>query len=166
LLKDYYMNLLIWVLLFIIGVSDVQRNRIPNNLVIILLLIVVIDLFQTPGLLWTLHIKGMLITLGVGFGLYVVKAMAGGDVKLLTVVGLWLGAEVMWQVTAYVVVAGGIIGAFYLMLHMASSGQSFKEHVKVYAVQRVTRGWSTQYPLVIPFAPAIVIGMAYYFYIF
>ncbi|UYI46500.1 prepilin peptidase [Vibrio natriegens] len=159
------MNLLIWVLLFIIGVSDVQRNRIPNNLVIVLFLVVFVDLSQTPELLWMLHIKGMLITLSVGFALYVFKAMAGGDVKLLAVVGLWLGSEVMWQATAYVIVSGGIIGVLYLMLHLVSSGISFRDQVKTYAVQRVTPGWAAQHALVIPFAPAIVIGTAYYFYI-
>jgi prepilin peptidase CpaA len=91
--------------------------------------------------------------------------MAGGDVKLLTVLGLWLGAETMWSVTPFIIVAGGVIGVFYLALNLASSSVSIAEHVRSYAVQKVTPGWKNEQPLVIPFAPAIVIGLAYYFYI-
>ncbi|WP_243974574.1 prepilin peptidase [Vibrio natriegens] len=159
------MILIIWTLLTAIGVSDAQRHRIPNNLVFFLLLAVLASLCLKQDMEVWLHLKGMLITFALGFLLYLGRLMAGGDVKLLTVLGLWLGAETMWSVTPFIIVAGGVVGIFYLALHIATSSYSFTEHIRVYAVQKVTPGWKNEQRLVIPFAPAIVIGLAYYFYI-
>ncbi|WP_331437811.1 A24 family peptidase [Vibrio mytili] len=157
--------MIIWGLLLAIGVSDAQRHRIPNQLVAFLLLAVVVSILQQSSVVWSLHLKGVFITFAVGFGLYLVRIMAGGDVKLLSVLGLWLGGKTMWQAIPYMVLAGGIIGVFFLALHLASSNVSFTQQVKGYALQKATPGWKSKQPLVIPFAPAIVIGLAYYFYI-
>ncbi len=159
------MSLIVWVLLIVIGVSDAQRHQIPNRLVGMLLLAVLADLYFQQDVVVSFNIKGMLVTFAVGFLLYLGRLMAGGDVKLLTVLGLWLGAETMWSVTPFIIVAGGVLGAFYLALYVASSSHSVGEHMRAYAVQKVTPGWKSKQPLVIPFAPAIVIGLAYYFHI-
>ncbi len=159
------MSLIIWSLMFVIGVSDSQRHRIPNYLVGLLLLAVVSDLYiHHYDITWWLHIKGFLATFAIGFGLYLTRAMAGGDVKLLAVIGLWLGVETMWLATPYIIVASGVIGAFYLAFYVATSNYTVVEHVRAYVVQKVTPGWKSKEPLVIPFAPAVVIGLAYYFY--
>ncbi|MGP8307469.1 A24 family peptidase [Vibrio sp. YIC-376] len=159
------MSLVIWSILIMIGVSDAQRHRIPNKFVGLLLIAIAFDLYtHQESIVWWIHIKGLLITLAIGFGLYLARAMAGGDVKLLTVLGLWLGAETMWSVTPFIIVAGGVIGIFYLALYFASSSYSIVEHVRAYALQKITPGWKSKQTLVIPFAPAIVIGLAYYFY--
>ncbi|ANQ17859.1 A24 family peptidase [Vibrio natriegens] len=158
------MNVVIWSLLIIIGVSDAQRHRIPNQYIGMLLLAVTIDLSLKQDVSWWFQAQGFLVTFALGFGLYLCRLMAGGDVKLLAVLGLWLGAETMWSVTPFIVVAGGVIGGFYLALYLASSSYSITEHARAYAVQKVSPGWKSKEPLVIPFAPAIVIGLAYYFY--
>lgn len=158
-------NLVIWGLISAIGVSDAQRHRIPNQLVIVLMLFVCVDVYMQNDVEWWLHIKGFLITFAVCFWLYLLRVMAGGDVKLLAVVAFWLGASTMWQAVPYIVLAGGVTGLFYLALYLASSSESIGVHVRLYALQKVSRGWKTKQPLVIPFAPAIVIGLAYYFYI-
>ncbi|MGI9896969.1 prepilin peptidase [Vibrio natriegens] len=157
-------NLVIWGLIVAIGVSDAQRHRIPNQFVGLLLLAVISEILLDPNTMLWLHVKGMLLTFIVGFVLYLGRLMAGGDVKLLTVLGLWLGAETMWSVTPFIIVAAGVIGGFYLALYLASSSYSITEHARAYVVQKVTPGWKSKQPLVIPFAPAIVIGLAYYFY--
>ncbi len=149
----------------VMGVSDVQRHRIPNYMVVALLVVVIAELCLALDVIWWQHIKGFLITFAVGFAFYTLRLMAGGDVKLLAVIGLWLGGSTMWQVMPFVVVAGGVISLFYLALHVASSSESVGLQMKAYAVQKVTSGWRSKQPLVIPFAPAIVIGLAYYFYI-
>ncbi|ANQ22465.1 peptidase A24 [Vibrio natriegens] len=159
------MTLIAWILLFVIGVSDVQRHRIPNFMIVALLVVVIAELCLAADVIWWQHIKGFLITFAVGFAFYALRLMAGGDVKLLAVIGLWLGGSTMWQVMPFVVVAGGVVSLFYLALHVASSRESIGLQMKAYAVQRVSPGSREQQPLVIPFAPAIVIGLAYYFYI-
>ncbi|MCF7481311.1 A24 family peptidase [Vibrio sp. J1-1] len=159
------LTVVLWSVLFVIGVSDAQRHRIPNQLVGVLFLVVVVNLYLESDVEWMIHLKGLLVTFTTCFLLYLVRVMAGGDVKLLAAIGFWLGAETMWQVTPYIVIAGGIIGVFYLALHLASSVEPIGQQVKAYAVQKVTPGWKNKQPLVIPFAPTIVIGLAYYFYI-
>jgi prepilin peptidase CpaA len=158
-------NLVIWGIISAIGVSDAQRHRIPNQLIIALMCFVCVDVYMQSDIEWWLHIKGFLVTFAVCFWLYLIRVMAGGDVKLLAVVAFWLGSATMWQAVPYIVIAGGVTGLFYLALHLASSNDPISVHVKLYALQKVTRGWKSKQPLVIPFAPAIVIGLAYYSYI-
>ncbi|KIN10315.1 peptidase A24 [Vibrio mytili] len=159
------MHIIIWVLLAVIGVSDAQRHRIPNQLVGLLACAVLADIYMQGSEVLGSHIQGLLTTFAICFGLYLLRVMAGGDVKLLATVGLWVGIDVMGEVSLYIVVAGGLIALFYLALHVACSTIPFTQQVKGYAVQKVTPGWKSKQPLVIPFAPAIVIGLAYYFYI-
>ncbi|MBR9874156.1 MAG: prepilin peptidase [Vibrionaceae bacterium] len=158
-------DIVIWGLITAIGVSDAQRHRIPNLFVVVLLFVVFIDVSLQPDIEWSLHFKGFLVTFVVCFCLYLMRVMAGGDVKLLAVLAFWLGASTMWRVIPYIVIAGGVTGLFYLASHLASSVEPIGQQVKYYAVQKVTPGWKSKQPLVIPFAPAIVIGLAYYFYI-
>ncbi|MCA0934768.1 A24 family peptidase [Vibrio alginolyticus] len=159
------MILIIWALLIAIGVSDVQRHRIPNQAVGVLLLAVLLDAYLRTDIVWWVHLKGFLVTFFVCFGFYITRVMAAGDVKLLAVIGLWLGATDMLQVVPFIIVAGGVIAFFYLAHYMAYTTEPLVKQVKTYAVQRATPGWKAQQPLVIPFAPAIVVGLAYYFYI-
>ncbi|MBR9788127.1 MAG: prepilin peptidase [Vibrionaceae bacterium] len=158
-------NLALWAILLMIGVSDAQRHRIPNQLVIALMLCVCVDVYMQADVEWWFHIKGFLLTFAACFCLYLMRVMAGGDVKLLAVVAFWLGATEMWQAVPYMIIAGGVTGLFYLALYLASTSEPISIQVKVYAVQKMTRGWRSKQPLVIPFAPSIVIGLAYYFYI-
>ncbi len=158
-------KLVLWAILLMIGVSDAQRHRIPNQLVIALMLCVCVDVYMQGHVEWWLHIKGFLVTFAVCFWLYLTRVMAGGDVKLLAVVAFWLGATEMWQAVPFMIMAGGVTGLFYLALYLASTSEPISVQVKVYAVQKITRGWKSKQPLVIPFAPSIVIGLAYYFYI-
>lgn len=158
-------NCVLWGILLMIGVSDAQRHRIPNQLVIALLVFVCVDVYLQSNIDLWLHIKGFLVTFAVCFWLYLMRVMAGGDVKLLAVVALWLGATEMWQAVPFMVMAGGVTGLFYLALYLASTSEPISVQVKIYAVQKITKDWKSKQPLVIPFAPAIVIGLAYYFYI-
>lgn len=159
------LELIIWFLLIVIGVSDAQKQRIPNKAVLLLLGVITASLMYETDTSGVEHLYGGLLSFAVCFVLYLLKIMAGGDVKLLTAIGVWLGAETMWQVTPYIIIAGGVIGIFYLALFIASTYDSFLLQIKAYAIQKVTPGWKSKQPLVIPFAPAIVIGLAYFFYV-
>lgn len=160
-----FLELIIWSLLISIGVSDAQRHLIPNHYVFGLIVLVVLQLTFDSSVMWLEHVKGFGATFGICIVLYALRLMAGGDVKLLAVVGLWLGAGDMWQSTAYIILAGGVVSVFYLAFYLASSPITLTEHARYYTIQKATPGWKAKQPLVIPFAPAIVIGLACYFYI-
>lgn len=159
------LEIAIWSLLIAIGVSDAQDNKISNKAVVLLLVMVTANVMYASASNGLEHLYSGIVTFAVCFILYLLKVMAGGDVKLLAVLGVWLGPENMLQAIPLVIVSGGVVGLFYLAQHLASSHSTFGEQIKAYAVQKLTPGWKSNQRLVIPFAPAIVIGLAYYFYI-
>ncbi|NVC93798.1 prepilin peptidase [Vibrio natriegens] len=159
------LEIAIWSLLIAIGVSDAQDNRISNKAVLLLLVMVTANVMYVSESNGLDHLYSGVVTFAVCFILYLLKVMAGGDVKLLAVLGFWLGPESMSQAVPLIIVSGGVVGLFYLAQHLASSRNTFGEQIKAYAVQKVTPGWKNNQRMVIPFAPAIVIGLAYYFYI-
>ncbi|WP_282065213.1 A24 family peptidase [Vibrio rotiferianus] len=160
------MDLLVWGLLIAIGVSDAQRHRIPNKYVLVLFLVVVASLISTPSTDWFDHVKGGVVTFFICFGLFMVRAMAGGDVKLLAVIGVWLGLSRIGDAMMWVILAGGIVGLFYAALNIASNDKPLSHQVRGYCLRKVTPGFRHESHLVIPFAPVIVIGLAYYSYIY
>lgn len=158
-------ELVIWFLLIAIGVSDAQKNRIPNKAVLVLLLAVTASVIVHPtGESGLDHLYGGLVAFAVCFALYLFKVMAGGDVKLLTVIGVWLGLSNLGEVSIAIILAGGIVSVFYLIFHVTSSGVAWSHQIKGYCLEKVTPGFRSSKPIVIPFAPIIVIGLAYFSY--
>ena len=155
-----------WSILFAIGVSDAQRHRIPNKYVLVFLLVVAASLTSSPGTDWYDHVKGGVVTFFICFGLFMVRVMAGGDVKLLAVIGVWLGLSRIGDAMMWVILAGGIVGLFYAALNIASNDKPLSHQVRGYCLRKVTPGFRHESHLVIPFAPVIVIGLAYYSYIY
>ena len=78
-------ELLIWSLLVAIGVSDAQKQRIPNKSVLMLLVAVTANVIYNPATSGLDHLYGGLVAFAVCFVLYLFKVMAGGDVKLLAI---------------------------------------------------------------------------------
>ncbi|MHC6528238.1 A24 family peptidase [Vibrio proteolyticus] len=156
---------LIWSLLVAVGVSDAQKHRIPNNLVLTLLLVVIVSIAIDPAGQIIDHLIGFLVAFAVCLLLYITRVMAAGDVKLLAVVGLWVGVSQLADTAIWIVLAGGMVGVFYLALFLAESRGTLYQNVVGYVYQKATPG-SQKTRLVIPFAPVIVIGLALQSYIY
>ncbi|PNH92477.1 prepilin peptidase [Vibrio diazotrophicus] len=84
--------MLIWPLLFIIGIFDAREQRIPNFWVLILLSVAVaaslhssVDIFE--------RLYGFALLFVLMLILYLVGGVAAGDVKLAAVIGYILGWE-------------------------------------------------------------------------
>ena len=101
-------------------VCDLRSRRIPNALVasgIALGLFIQTvapsggGLFGHPagalGLLPAL--LGGLLGLGLFLPLYALRAMGAGDVKLLAMIGVWLGAPAVGYAALWTMVAGGVL---------------------------------------------------------
>ncbi|AUI86831.1 prepilin peptidase [Vibrio azureus] len=160
-----FINIIIWTILFAIAVSDAQKHRIPNKAVLGLLLAVSVSLLLIPTTnIWE-HIYGGVVTFSVCFVLYMTKIMAGGDVKLLAVIGVWLGLDHLWQACGFIILAGGIVSVFYVALYVSLSGHQFTEQVKCYCFTKVSAMPKLDNSISIPFAPIVVLGLAYFFYI-
>ena len=158
--------LLFWGLLLVIGVSDAQRHRIPNVMVLLLLLVTIVFIAIFNSGQWLDHVLGGLTAFAVTLLLYWKRAMAAGDVKLLFVVGLWLGLSQLAAASIAIILAGGVISCFYLAQYLACSGISLQHNARSYYYQRVSFKYQHKTQLVIPFAPAVVIGLASYYYFY
>lgn len=90
--------------------TDVRRRRIPNALTaagLIVGLILNTQLRGIPGLLQS--IEGLALAFGVYFLLYLLRAMAAGDVKLMAAIGSFTGPGDWLLILLLVCVAGGAI---------------------------------------------------------
>ncbi len=119
-------------LLCIAGWHDVQSRRIPNVLVLVGMTVGL--LFQAmasggggffhptaPGALGLVSgVSGLLLGLGLFMPFYLLRVLGAGDVKLLAMVGAWVGAGSIAWVALWTMAAGGVLS----IVAMLASGQT------------------------------------------
>ncbi len=107
---------LLMLLLSISVISDLHGRRIPNVLVVSGLL-GGSALAVTSGLsVFFLGVAGFLVSLAVLFPVYLAGWLGAGDVKLLSVVGAFLGVEQLLSAWVFIALAGGGLSLLYLYL--------------------------------------------------
>ena len=91
---------------------DISRYIIPNWLVgLMLISYPVFVVMSHAGIDWKMAVVGMLLVLVVGYFIFAMKWMGGGDIKLLTACALWVG----WQnLPDFIMIVALIGGAFSL----------------------------------------------------
>jgi prepilin peptidase CpaA len=110
-------------LLAIAVASDLRSRRIPNKLVLIG--IVVAMVFHTvalgtgavpfAGSAWWSPLAGMTAGLALMMPLRMLRAMGMGDVKLMVMVGAFVGGAAVVSATLYTLVAGGLLSVTCLL---------------------------------------------------
>jgi prepilin peptidase CpaA len=101
---------LLFVLIFAAMLFDVRSHRIPNWLVLAGLLIGVgFHTFVSSG--WGLShaLKGAAVGFGLFLPLYVLRVMGAGDVKLMSMVGAFLGPASALGAVLTTLLAGGVL---------------------------------------------------------
>ncbi|MBC8746950.1 MULTISPECIES: A24 family peptidase [Paraburkholderia] len=104
--------------------TDLQCRRIPNILVAVGLVGALftqcwLHEFPAGALAW---LTGALVGLGLFLPLYLLRGMAAGDVKLLAMVGAWIGPPLVF----YVALATCVIGGVWALALAARRGQVSK----------------------------------------
>ncbi|USD33059.1 MULTISPECIES: A24 family peptidase [Vibrio] len=171
------MNLLIWIVLFAVAVSDAKEHRIPNSFLLVITGLAIIEktfISQDLSLLFWSFITGITCFICTLL-LYFFKLMSPGDVKLLGVVGFWLGSEHITQAIFWIAVSSVVVGVFYALLRIAESPEKAKALFNKYSLLAMygesgskvvggsfKRKMSDHYRM--PFAPVVVLGIAIYFY--
>ncbi|MGI2882004.1 prepilin peptidase [Vibrio furnissii] len=167
------MSLIIWTMLFVIGVYDARQHRIPNYLLALLMLAgaiqtVLID--QAFGL-FVGQIGAMLMVFVLALLCHMAGWMAPGDVKLLAVVGFLTGFVHLADTFFYIGISAIFIGVMYgvlnyLLIHkeVVSIGGIWSQvHLSGPLRTKLNRE-SLKRPkgsdLVMPLAPVIVVGVA------
>ena len=101
-------------------VSDLRSRRIPNALVVSGIVLGLFfqtvapsgaGLFGSPAgaLGFVPALLGGLVGLALFLPLYALRAMGAGDVKLLAMVGVWLGAPHVVKAALWTLLAGGVL---------------------------------------------------------
>ena len=167
------LNLSIWSMLFMIGIKDAEKHRIPNKLLLILIFLVIIEWAAINPSLAVLQEKalGGILMFTIGLLLFFLKAMAPGDVKLLAVVGFLVGLSQLQSVSYWIIISAGIVGVFYAFYYSIESprfGNRSKKNTNKLTIQQEALMLATRNTVmkktVMPFAPAVVIGLALHQY--
>jgi prepilin peptidase CpaA len=104
-------------LLTVAVITDLRSRRIPNTLVMtgtllafaIHALSLVAKVPPLAGSHWWAPLAGLAVGLTVLMPLYMLRALGAGDVKLLAMVGAFVGAPTAWTASLYTLMAGGLL---------------------------------------------------------
>jgi prepilin peptidase CpaA len=111
------------LLLGLAAIEDVRSRRIPNALVmsgiVLAMTLHFLAMIQASGPLagpaWWSAIAGMAAGLALMLPLYALRGMGAGDVKLMAMVGAFIGpGPVVWA-TLCTLIAGGILSIVYML---------------------------------------------------
>lgn len=104
------MLLLLSFIIFLAILTDLYKRKIPNSLIVFgLFSNIVGQLFLSQGLDFMQLITGILFGFICFFPLYLLRGMAAGDVKLMMVVGGFIGFPMILTAALYSYVAGGVM---------------------------------------------------------
>ena len=135
--------------------ADVTRRRIPNLLVLAGLLAGMLSHVLMPA---GTGIGSSLLGAALGFGLflplYLLRAMGAGDVKLMAMVGAFVGFPNVLGATLGTLIVGGIM-ALAVSVATGAFGQ-LMTNLRFMAVDAATRVATRQAP--VPGAPARSVG--------
>lgn len=140
-------------------VLDLRTWKIPNWLVLSGLLmgtgISVINQGITSGFKYSL--TGCVIPLISLMLLFLLKSMGGGDIKLLSALGSFVGTAIV-HIMIYSFLAGGALAIFYILKHFyfKAAGRSILS--RTIETEKVTENC-------IHFSIAIFLGTVYYVFI-
>ena len=114
-----YLDLSLLLLVCIAAINDLATRRIPNRLLLIGLACALLLhlLSASPGASVLKAFSGM----GVGFAIflpfYLLRGMAAGDVKLIAVVGAFIGPEEAFEVAVLTWCVGGVMSLCVVLIN-------------------------------------------------
>lgn len=101
---------ILFILVFIAAISDIKTRRIPNKLVFSGALIAIAFHTISPSGIGTLSsIEGLAVGLASLLPLYMMRAMGAGDVKLMAMVGAFLGPASALGAAITTLILGGVL---------------------------------------------------------
>lgn len=131
---------------------DIASYRIPNYIPFsVLVLFAVWAAFGSVGSDWVSHILWSLPVLGGVIVLFSMKMFGGGDAKLLWVVALWIGPDLILEYLFLVGLLGGLEAALILIFRLVK--QKIQAHRTI--VMRLERIGFVHIGGAIPYGVAI-----------
>jgi prepilin peptidase CpaA len=109
------------IALLVAAFTDIRRRQIDNWLNAAIALAAPVFWWATGLSLWpgvVLQVGLALATFVVLAGLFAIRAMGGGDVKLLTALALWLPVALFIRLLLVMAIAGGVLTVALSMWHI------------------------------------------------
>ncbi len=156
-------------------VTDFRSRRIPNKLILLgLALAVVVQAISTntesaslAGRGWWSALLGLFTGSLLLMPLHLLRAMGAGDVKLMAMVGAFIGAPAVVTATLYTLLAGGVLSLVFMLGHgVAAQTLSNLRYMLFDWAQRAQGGQGVRLPPLqttaarLPYALAIAVGAA------
>ncbi|HYN54200.1 MAG TPA: prepilin peptidase [Methylotenera sp.] len=108
----------LFFMLILAVITDLRARKIPNMLLLFGLIASLIGQTITPnGVGWLNWLTGVCVAFACFIPLYLLRAMAAGDVKLMMAVGGFLGYPLINTVVIYSYLAGGVIAICYVLVN-------------------------------------------------
>lgn len=164
--------LFFWPILIVIAITDLSEHKIPNKLLMLLFFLQSVALVTNAADGFLNFLLGAVVLFSASLLLYVVGAMSPGDVKLLGTVGFIVGFEALLPVMFWILMSAGLISLLYLAYNLSFLGitnplviiSELKLYTRTNDASADTNPWRYGTKLTMPFAPAVVIGLAMYSY--
>lgn len=164
------------LLLFIAALHDIRSHRIPNKLVLVGMVTGLTLHTLLPagwgfnstipgGLGWLGALKGLGMGMAVFLPLYIMRAMGAGDVKLMAMVGTFLGAEDVLEAILATFLAGGVMALTVVL--WSKRLMSFMSNIRMMLTGGLINMSAGRLPLAdgvpvsvgkLPYAVAIMVG--------
>lgn len=133
--------------------TDARTFLIPNWISLALLAVWPSVLFSPVPVDWATHLMVLGISFVVGFALFTLRVMGGGDIKLITALSLWLGTAALMPFLMLMGILGGILALVALMGRKLAPWVALKLNKSAESIPRI---FSQGQP--IPYGLAIAIG--------
>ncbi|ANO32220.1 hypothetical protein A6E01_02895 [Vibrio breoganii] len=161
-----------WLLLFAVSLCDLREQRIPNFLLVVIIITRLIELtISFNANVFVQSVTSAFILFGIGLFFFFLRAMSPGDVKLLFVVGFITATPDVSSLLFWLLMGGGLVAFFYYFFHRANliNSKGSISNLGTADLDEQSKGnprSSIRYgnKLVMPFAPSVMIGMAMFYY--
>jgi len=100
------------------SISDFRALRIPNWHSLSIVILFIPAYFLSPesfSPLWQ-HISAMAAMFIISYIMFILRMMGGGDSKLATALGLWVGLNGLAGFVFYMSIIGGLVGVISLII--------------------------------------------------
>lgn len=152
--------------LLLLAAWDIRYRRLPTRLVAIVGGLYYVDALiagDSPALILTHSLIG-LAAFAVGFGLFALRCLGGGDVKLAAALFLWTGVPLAWPVLLLISAIGLPVAMFSLFAAWlvkprgipAVNRSNGQVHAGLGAFRRFTGWWSAKRG--VPYGVALALG--------
>lgn len=149
-------GLLVWA-----AYTDFTKFVIPNAISVALLALYPIHVITAPGeTYWAFSVAIAAVVLLVGFMMFVLGAMGGGDVKLMSACMLWAGPIYLLPFVG-VMLAASILLAVYAAIRMAAEMDHLPAEAAVGDAATRPRASSFKWVLNLRFVPLTKLNVPY-----